>query len=649
MKGSFFTGANMAEGTAKDGSNNKQTGVRRAEAFAKLIRGKGGKKIFWSIAIAVYVCNWVHSMEGSTTWAYSIWATSDFQQHSSGLASLNIATQIISAVSVPFLAKFADVFARSWTYLICLTAYTVGFILIAFAPTLAAYIVGSVLVAIGGAAITLLNSILCADLVPLQYRGLAQGILSTPYLATSWYTSEIASALGTTNDWRWGYGMYAIITPVIMGPALFVLIWYENKAKKAGLLARAVPPAANGTSSATTTVNKHGSEDGDDLTPQESKEAVHDLNKTEAQDHELEHDDEEPHHTIVEKLWKIWFEMDVFGLLLLGFGWALLLLPFSLSVNAENGYKNPSLIAMFVVGALCLIAYCAYEALWAKFPTAPVRLLKNRTFLSAVVIDFIYMVAGYMNLTYLSSYVYVVTDLNTVHWNYWNNVLTMGLCSFGVVAGLIMRYTHRYKFLQLTGLSIKIIGYGLLVDKGGVRSLARLTMAQLLTGMGGAFSVVGSQVASQGSVPHQDVALVIALLSLWTNIGASIGSAIASAVWTNAMPTNLRNFVPASVNDTEVMNMFASITVIKALPYEDPVREGAIRAYETTVYPLWAAALGLSFIALLAGCFQTNYYLGNQQNAFDNKDITGEDTVTPPHKPATPSNKWLRWARFWDL
>lgn len=27
------------------------------------------------------------------------------------------------------------------------------------------------------------------------------------------------------------------------------------------------------------------------------------------------------------------------------------------------------------------------------------------------------MVAGYMNLTYLSSYVYVVTDLNTVHWN----------------------------------------------------------------------------------------------------------------------------------------------------------------------------------------------------------------------------------------
>lgn len=183
--------------------------------------------------------------------------------------------------------------------------------------------------------------------------------------------------------------MYAIITPVVMGPALLVLIWYENKAKKAGLLARAAPTTANNVSSATTTVTKHDSENGDNLTPTESKEAAHDLNKTEAQDHdhELDQADEEPRLTVVEKLWKIWFEMDVFGLLLLGFGWALLLLPFSLSINADNGYKNPSLIAMFVVGALCLVAYCIYEALWARFPTAPVRLLKNRTFLSAVVVS----------------------------------------------------------------------------------------------------------------------------------------------------------------------------------------------------------------------------------------------------------------------
>lgn len=81
--------------------------------------------------------------------------------------------------------------------------------------------------------------------------------------------------------------------------------------------------------------------------------------------------------------------------------------------------------------------------------------------------------------TYLTCAIGTITDW--IPFADWNNVLTMGLCSFGVVAGLIQRFTHRYKFLQLTGLCIKIIGYGLLVDKNGVRSLVRLTFAQLLT------------------------------------------------------------------------------------------------------------------------------------------------------------------------
>ena len=40
-------------------------------------------------------------MEGSTTYSYAIWATSDFGEHSGGLAALNIATGIISSVCTP--------------------------------------------------------------------------------------------------------------------------------------------------------------------------------------------------------------------------------------------------------------------------------------------------------------------------------------------------------------------------------------------------------------------------------------------------------------------------------------------------------------------------------------------------------------------
>lgn len=207
------------------------------------------------------------------------------------------------------------------------------------------------------------------------------GLLSTPYLATVWYTAEIASALGNEHQWRWGYAMYAIIIPVVMGPALAVVAWLERRAYKTHRL---------------------------DSQAVESGIAQPDVKAEEA--HALE--DERAKLPFFTQLKSTLQQLDAMGLILLGFGWSLLLIPFSLSTTAVGGYKNASLIAMFVVGGILLLAYVAYEYFFALFPTAPRRLLKNKTFVTAVIIDFIYLLAGYMNLTYIYSYVYIVTDVN---------------------------------------------------------------------------------------------------------------------------------------------------------------------------------------------------------------------------------------------
>lgn len=75
-----------------------------------------------------------------------------------------------------------------------------------------------------------------------------------------------------------------------------------------------------------------------------------------------------------------WHDLDGFVLLFLGFGWSLvsiflsaptsnethaffspqLLLPFSLASSADGGYKHSSLIAMFVVGGLCLCVWSLF-------------------------------------------------------------------------------------------------------------------------------------------------------------------------------------------------------------------------------------------------------------------------------------------------
>ncbi|GAA5873360.1 hypothetical protein JCM16303_001101 [Sporobolomyces ruberrimus] len=596
-----------------DGPTFKSRGVVGVEAMARYAASsKQGRYSLYALFALLYILQWVAAMASSMTGSLSVYATSSFQQHSSGLSALSVATSIIGSTALPFLSKLSDVFGRPHIYAVCMVLQVIGYVISLKSPTLAAYIVGSVFSQIGSSGFDLLNTIILADLVPLKYRGLSMGLLSSPYLVTVWYTSEIVAALSTDDKWRWGYGMYAIIYPVFWIPACFCMFWLERRALKDGLI--------------NVEAARAGIEDSQvDLVPQVDQ------------------------RTLRQKMIQVYHEVDTIGLILLGFGWSLLLLPFSLYGGAKGGFENRSLIAMMAVGSLCLILYPVYEWKFAKYPSMPKRILLNRSFATAVLINVVYFIAAYLQLLYLSSYVYIVTDISPRNWNYFNNVQNMGLCGVAIIAGVLMTATHRFKFWQIFGLCIRAVGYGLLVDKNGVHNYGRLIMSQFLSGAGSAFSSLGSQIASQASVPHQDLALVCALLLLWSSVGGAIGEAVAGQYWGSHMPENLRKYLPASVSDEEVSSFYDDITVIKDYDFASVIRQGAIKAYDVTVYPLWTAGLGISFICIIAACFQKNYYLGNTQNAYDHKDSSGRVVADDGDEYIPRKTLKQKLLRFWDL
>lgn len=162
--------------------------------------------------------------------------------------------------------------------------------------------------------------------------------------------------------------MFAIIMPVALGPAIVVLIRLDRKAKKGGIANMASSAAERRAAREQAEVEGQGPPTGITFAPA----------------------------TVMNETWvqacrRNLEEVDAFGLILLGFGWALLLLPFSLKTYAHDGWRNPSMIAMMVVGGLLLIAYAVYETVWARFPSMPRRLLFNRTFIMAIIIDTTYM------------------------------------------------------------------------------------------------------------------------------------------------------------------------------------------------------------------------------------------------------------------
>ncbi|ORY68053.1 major facilitator superfamily domain-containing protein [Leucosporidium creatinivorum] len=554
--------------------NGHNQGVSRIEALY-VVFGKGWK--IWGLYLSIALIAYVSSLASNTIYVYLPFATSSFGEHST-LGTITVVTSIIASVGKPFIAKIADLTSRPHAYLYSLVAYVLGLIILASSTSVNAVAAGQVFYTIGNTGFDLVLTIILGDITSLEWRGMSQAIVASPYIVNAFIAGYISSAV-SLEGWRWGYGMFAIILPVCTSPALYILFWADMKAQKLGAVSIASPAYA---------LNEAAK-----LQDKKSWSA-----------------------SLLETLVII----DGLGLVLLGFAWSLILLPFTLSASANGGWKNASMLAMEIIGILLLITFTLYEFYWAKFPLMPKRVM-NRTFLCCIAIDFLYYLSGYIQSTYYSSYVYVIRDWSTREYTFFLNTLGVGLCFFSLIAGGLQRYFHNYKWVQLAGICMRAIGMGLVfLATGDNATDVNLVMAQVMISLGGSFSVIGSQVASQASVPHADMATAISLLSLWTGVGGSIGSAISAAIWTNKMPGNLENRLQDLLPAANITAIYGSLTDARFSSAE--VRAGVIEAYDdTSKMYLYLPALILAILPLIPGAFTSNFYLGTQQNAIEDKEI----------------------------
>lgn len=564
-----------------DGNVKKSRGVIRMEAINDMLRkaGKRGKAA-WIIIASVWVLLWALCLEKSTTSNYEVYATSAYGRHTM-IATLGIASNIISAIGQMFFAKLSDITSRPMSFIISFFLFIIGYILIPAGTTISSYVIGVVFGALGSSILDLTTQFVIGDLTPLKWRGVGIAFIETPLIIIPWFSGLIAAAL-IPNDWKWGYGMFCIIVPVGLIPIVTCLLYYERKVEKDGVV----------------------------------------KSKLEKEGIQIDEDN------VWMKIFNILNEFDVMGLLLLGFSISLILLPFSLYKTAEDSWRNPSIIAMFVVGGILLISFIVFEIYIAPYPCLH-KSAFNRTVITEILFNLFYFMATKIATTYLSSLMLIYKDWDTRDWSYFNNTANVGKSVFGLLAGVIHRVTRRYKYLQLFGICVNIIGVGLLVSvTDTTTSTATFVMSQVLHGIAGGFAVFSSRLAIQVAVSHQNMTMGMTVVYLFTSIGKSLGSAVAAAIWNAKTPGNLRKYMPDSVSDEQVADFFGDLAQLRDYPIGSPIRTAAINAYVDTVYYLFRSALGILFISLIVCFFQKNFYLGEGQNAVEpgeNNDPRGDD------------------------
>jgi MFS family permease len=77
--------------------------------------------------------------------------------------------------------------------------------------------------------------VITADTSTLRDRGLAYAFTSSPYIITA-FAGSAASEHFYDFNWRWAFGTFAIVLPVVALPMFALLQYNRRKAAKRGLL-----------------------------------------------------------------------------------------------------------------------------------------------------------------------------------------------------------------------------------------------------------------------------------------------------------------------------------------------------------------------------------------------------------------------------
>ncbi|KAJ6525618.1 drug:h+ antiporter [Mycena capillaripes] len=538
-----------------------------------------GKRAKWvPLGLAAYI----YSLDGTTTYTYLTYATSEFGGHSL-LGPIQVAQGITIAVGKPVIAKIADVGSRGTAYCGVLLCYVIGYSVIASAQNIKTVAAGVVLYAIGSTGLQLLTQVVIADITTLKWRGLVLSLNSLPFLINAFVGSNISTAIIERAGWRWGYGMFVILIPITLSPLVVTLLWSERTTSR--------------------------------------------IERASAR---------QPKKTYMQSLLDTAEELDAVGLLLIGASISLTLLPLSLAKHTTKWGDGVAMLPVLLFGIVLIPVFAFWDFRWAKYPVIPFRFVANRSVVGASLIGALDFMAFYLTFTYLYSFIVVVKDwwALSLHLNpfayQWSSrklinttyfmqiqTITMTLC--GIMTGTYMHRFRRYKMLLVGGLVVRLLGVALMLhSRGADGSNFELVVTQVLQGVGGGIAALSIQVGSQASVLHDDVAMVTAVVLLLTECGAAAGGAIAGAIWSSQMPSKLAQHLPF-LSQPERDILFGSITETASKPRGNAVREGIISAYSDVMQIMVLVATVVSVLQILIALTMPNWYLGDEQNA---KEIT---------------------------
>ena len=152
------------------------------------------------------------------------------------ISTANILASIIGGVVKLPVAKTLNIWGRAEGFLVFIIVYLVGMVILATCNGPNGYAAGYVIYYIGYDAIYLIMNIFIADASGMRNRAFAFTFVQTPFICTA-FAGPLA-AQSFLPSWRWAFGTFAIIMPVVFSPVVGIFFYFQRKAEREGILTR---------------------------------------------------------------------------------------------------------------------------------------------------------------------------------------------------------------------------------------------------------------------------------------------------------------------------------------------------------------------------------------------------------------------------
>ncbi|KAI2477558.1 Siderophore iron transporter mirB [Pyrenophora tritici-repentis] len=475
----------------------------------------------------------------STSSTLSPYVTSSFNKHSLTALTTVISSIVAGIWKLPY-AKILNIWGRPFGLCLGVAIYVVGLVLMASCNNVKAYCAAQTFFYVGYNSINFFVTVFIADTSKLKNRALFISYASSPWLVTTWIYGYGVNGIIAPGGigFRWAFGIFAILAPIICSPLIALFVIYEGKARKQGLIK---PRPSRGNFG----------------------------------------------QTVVYYL----REFDAVGLLILATGLSLFLVAFNIYTYQADEWKSPLIICFLVFGALLIVAFGLWEKYGATVTFIPWPLLKNRT------VIFTYTMAGSLYIgwycwdSYFYSLLVVLFNQTPVHATWIANIYTMGSCFICILYGVALRYYGKLKIYSLFwGVPLTMLGVGLMIKfRQPDENIGYIVMCMLFISFGGGVLVVSEQTTLMAVSKQQDFPALLAVESMIIAIGSAIGSTVAGAIWTGVFPARLKANLPASALDN-ITNIYGNIDVQSGYPVGSPARDAINLSYgQTQKYMLISA------------------------------------------------------------